>query len=128
MFAKSSHDNRMPVSSRISLASLYNQLCHFQSENVFKRPVTLRGKAVFHIQATNSLKHRRFDEKSATKSRSAATHTEAHSLRSPEECLGKRTTIFLHIRSLGSSHTLGDGGREEPKERLRRRLADEVTY
>ena len=56
---------------RVSLASLYNHLCHFQSENVL-------GKTIFDtVQATISLKNRRFDEKSATKSRTAGTHIEA---------------------------------------------------
>ena len=41
------------VSSRMSLASLYNHLCHCQSENVFQIPVTVRrGKTICHIQAT----------------------------------------------------------------------------
>ena len=72
----------MLFSSRMSLASSYNHLCHFQGENVFQIPVTPRGKTIFGIQATvsNSLKNRRFDEKSATKSTSAGTHTEAHNL------------------------------------------------
>ena len=38
-------------SSRMSLESLYNHLCHFQSENVFQMLVTLRGKTIFDIQA-----------------------------------------------------------------------------
>ena len=37
-------------SSRMSLASLCNHLCHFQSENVFQIPVTLRRKTIFDIK------------------------------------------------------------------------------
>ena len=59
------------------LGSLYHHLCHFQSENVFHIPVTLRGTTIFDIQATISLKNRRFDEKSTTKSTFAGTHTKA---------------------------------------------------
>ena len=51
------------VSSRMSLASLYNHLCNFQSENVFQIPVTVRGKTICNIQATISLKNSQFDEK-----------------------------------------------------------------
>ena len=54
-----------------------NHLCYFQSENVFQIPVTPRGKTIFDIQATISLKNRRFHEKRATKLTSAGTHTEA---------------------------------------------------
>ena len=61
----------------MSLASLYNHLCHFQSENVVQIPVTLQGKTIFDIQPTISLKNRRFDEKSETKSTTAGTHIEA---------------------------------------------------
>ena len=53
----------MLVFMRMSLASLYNHLCHFQSENVFQTPVTLPGKTIFDIQGTISLKNRRFHEK-----------------------------------------------------------------
>ena len=64
-------------SSRMSLASLYNPLYHFQSESVVQIPVTLRRKTIFDKQATISLKNRRFDEKSLTKSTPAGTHTKA---------------------------------------------------
>ena len=60
--------------------SLYSHLCHFchvQSENAVQIPKTLRCKTMFDIQATISLKDRRFDEKSATKSTSVGTHIEA---------------------------------------------------
>ena len=53
-------------------------LGHFQSENVVQIPVTLQGKTIFNMQATISLKNRRFDEKSATKSTTAGTHIEVH--------------------------------------------------
>ena len=49
-------------------------LCHFQSENNFQIPVTLRGKTIFHIQATISLKNRRFEGESAAKLTSTGTH------------------------------------------------------
>ena len=38
----------------------------------------LQGKTIFDVQATTSLRNWRFDEKSATKSASAGTNTEAH--------------------------------------------------
>ena len=63
-------------SSRISLASLYNHLRDFQSENVFQIPVRLRGKT---IQVTILLKKRQFQAKSVMKSASAGTHTEGNS-------------------------------------------------
>ena len=70
--------NECLFSSRMSLASLYNHLCDFQSENVFQMLVMLRGKAIFDIQAMILLKNRRFDEKSVTKSTIEGTHRETH--------------------------------------------------
>ena len=43
-------------------------------KNGFQIPITLRGKTILDIQATISLKDRRFDEKGAWKSTSAGSH------------------------------------------------------
>ena len=66
------------MGSSLGLVSLYNHLCHFQSENIFANTsnrVTLRSRLSFDIQDMISLKNRPF-EKNATKSMSAGTQTE----------------------------------------------------
>ena len=56
----------------MSLASIYNITCVTSKVKMFLQiPVTLKGKTI-------SLKNRRFDEKSATKSTFVGTHIEAH--------------------------------------------------
>ena len=62
----------------MSSTSLYNHLCHFQSENVFQIPaINATKRTIFDIQATISLKNRQFDEHRVTKSTSTGKHTEA---------------------------------------------------
>ena len=61
----------------MSLASLYNHLCHFQSENVFELPVTLRRKTIFDIKRRFRWKIDYFRKNERDKIDGAGTHREA---------------------------------------------------